>query len=254
MKLSDWLRKWIKTIKWCSSLPSVQHHWRNQKYSAITVEPLLKGSITAYKGQIPAKNMEIRTKLVALEERNTDTLDFNKHRVTCKMSSPQAMKRMEKMSLKMKRNVAHHSPHLEIRVLLSHISLKRKQENKNMNFNNIICIVFNNRKIITFIIIIFKKTILEFIWMEFFRLAIFQDSSSLHFNILKLKQILLIMFSNSKIKTFILNKMINRNINQTLKEKMDLLAVIKFRKTKTLIRKMKKNHLEFHWSPQKRTN
>jgi hypothetical protein len=58
------------------------------------------------------------------------------------------------------------------------------------------------------------------------------------------------MFSNNKIKTFI-NKMKNRNINQTLKEKMDLLAAIKFRKIKTLIRKMKKNHLEFHWSPQK---
>jgi len=58
------------------------------------------------------------------------------------------------------------------------------------------------------------------------------------------------MYSNSKIKTFI-NKMKNRNINQTLKEKMDLLAAIKFRKIKTLIRKMKKNHLEFHWSPQK---
>ena len=43
----------------------------------------------------------------------------------------------------------------------------------------------------------------------------------------------------------------NRNINQTLKEKMDSLAAIKFRKIKTLIRKMKKNHLEFHWSPQK---
>jgi hypothetical protein len=58
------------------------------------------------------------------------------------------------------------------------------------------------------------------------------------------------MYSNNKIKTFI-NKMKNRNINQTLKEKMDLLAAIKFQKTKTLIRKMKKNHLEFHWSPQK---
>lgn len=194
--------------------------------------------------------MEIRTKSGAQEERNTDILDFNKHRVTCRMFSPRAMKRMEKMILTMKRNKVHHSPLLEIRALLSPISLKKNQENKNMNFNNIICIVFNNRKITTFIIIIFKKTILEFIWMEFFRLAIFQDSNSLHFNILKLKQILLIMYSNSKIKTFI-NKMKNRNINQTLKEKMDLLAAIKFRKIKTLIRKMKKNHLEFHWSPQK---
>jgi hypothetical protein len=58
------------------------------------------------------------------------------------------------------------------------------------------------------------------------------------------------MYSNNKIKTFF-NKMKNRNINQTLKEKMDLLAAIKFLKTKILIRKMKKNHLEFHWSPQK---
>jgi hypothetical protein len=121
----------------------------------------------------------------------------------------------------------------------------------NMNFSNIISIVFNNKKTKILIIIIFKKIILEFKWMVFSQLAIFQDSNFLPFNIHKLKQILWILFNNNKIDTFIANRLINRNINLIMTEKTDIQAETKFQNNIISSKKMKVNHLEFLWSLQK---
>lgn len=147
-----------------------------------------------------------------------DTLDFNKHRVICKIYSLQVMMKKEKMSLKMKRSAVHLSPLQEIRASL--IFLGENQGNMNMKCNNIISIVFSSKKTITSIINIFKKIILEFIWMVYSQLVTFPDSSILHINTHNFKLILLIIFSNSKIRIYFANKMINRNINQILIEKM----------------------------------
>lgn len=116
----------------------------------------------------------------------------------------------------------------------------------NMKFNNIISIVSNSKKTTTSTITIFKRTTLEFTWMESSQLVISQDSNILPINTHRFKQIILIIFNNNKIRTYIVNKMKNKNINQTLIEKTDLQAATKSRRTKISIRKMRKNHLEFH--------
>ena len=121
----------------------------------------------------------------------------------------------------------------------------------NMKFNNIISIVSNSKKTTTSTITIFKRTTLEFTWMESSQLVISQDSNILPINTHRFKQIILIIFNNNKIRTYIVNKMKNKNINQTLIEKTDLQAATKSRRTKISIRKMRKNHLEFHQLHQK---
>jgi hypothetical protein len=75
----------------------------------------LKGSNTVFKEQIRDKKMLIKTKLEALEEKSMATLDFNKHRVTCRMYSPRAMMKMEKMIFTVRRNAVPRSPLQEIK-------------------------------------------------------------------------------------------------------------------------------------------
>ena len=62
------------------------------------MELQLKGINIAFKVQILDKKMVIKNKLGVQGERNMVTQDFNKHRVTCKRFSLQAMMRKEKMN------------------------------------------------------------------------------------------------------------------------------------------------------------
>ena len=131
--------------------------------------------------------MVIRIKWVALEVKNMVALAFNKHQVICRMHSLQVKK--EKMMLMMMRNAALHSQHLEKRISFMENLIFIKENIGKWNMNSI-CIFCISRRAIIFIYNTFKKTILEFIWMECSPLVFCQDNNSHSTNFPKIKQIL----------------------------------------------------------------